>query len=172
MKIDILRPPFSLEQWLRDHGQSLSASDNLHSRLSAFSQAGFYSLVDAYVEPYEVVFLGLRKDESKHRLRNRTCNGVLCLGKGGARAGKWTCNPLSDWSGKDVLAYCLSRGAPLLPLYRCVSFMHRDEPWRIRKSWWIPGSSARHGGVAWLKRYYPCLYSRLCELLPDARQMI
>jgi len=50
--------------------------------------------------------------------------------------------------------------------------MHRDRPGAIRKSWWIPeGNAARHGGVAWLRRYYPSLYRTLVDLVPSAAEL-
>lgn len=59
-------------------------------------------------------------------------------------------------------------GIELLPLYRCIGLMHRDEPWRLRKSWWLPGAGAARGQVVWLRRYYPSLYSRLVSWIEGA----
>lgn len=173
VEVKIVRPAVSLQGWLKEHGQGLSASDDLHSRLSAFSQAGFYGVIEPHTRGCGVVLLGLRKEESRHRLVDRATHGPLHRWTSGPQAGTWRACPLIDWTGLDVLAYCVSRGAPLLPLYRCIAFPpeYRQEPWRIRKSWWLPGKSARWGGAAWLRRYYPSLFLRLCELFPDARSM-
>lgn len=85
---------------------------------------------------------------------------------------QWISTPLADWRGIDVYAYAVSRGIELLPMYRCVGLMHDEDPWNIRKSWWVPGSHARWGGIAWLRRYYPSLYARLCRMLPDASRHV
>ena len=54
---------------------------------------------------------------------------------------------------------------------RCCGWLpeHRQKPWLIRKSWWIPGAHAANGQVAWLKRYWPSLYAKLAELTYDVR---
>ena len=50
--------------------------------------------------------------------------------------------------------------------------MHKSNPGAIRKSWWLPeGNAARHGGVAWLRHYYPSLYRTLAEWVPAAAQL-
>lgn len=111
------------------------------------------------------IFLGLRQEESRGRRMNRVTRGTLYR----KASGQYVATPIVDWSGLDVMAYMASRDIEPLSVYRCVAFMHADEPWRVRKSWWIPGASTRFGGIAWLRRYYPSLFARLCELLPDAR---
>lgn len=102
-------------------------------------------------------------------LLNRVSRGLLYQ----RASGQWVSTPLGDWTGLDVLAYCHSRGVPLLPLYRCCAWPPalREEPWRIRKSWWLPGKSASKGGAAWLRRYWPSLWRQFCEIFPDARSL-
>lgn len=173
-EIEVVRPPLSLQGWLDKHGRGMSASDELHSRLCAFSKVGFYEVVQARTAGHDAVVLGLRKEESRHRLVDRATHGPLYRWQSGPDAGRLRICPIIDWTGLDVLAYCVARGAPLLPLYRCIAFPpeYQQEPWRIRKSWWLPGKSARWGGAAWLNRYYPSLFRRMCDWFPDARSMI
>ncbi len=165
IRLDIVRPEFSLQGWLAEHASDTSADDDFHGRSSAFSDAAFYSLIEEYRQAAGLpgVYLGLRAEESVHRLRNRRFNGHTYT----KLDGETVCQPLCDWHGLDVYAYLLSHGIDLLSVYRCVR-LHR-EPWLVRKSWWLPGAHSRHGGMAWLRTYYPSLFYRLCELLPDAR---
>lgn len=162
--LDILRPPFSLQAWLAEHAADIEADEDLHSRSAAFSKAAFYAVVRAYRESMGApgVYLGLRAEESRGRALNRYQRGRTYQ----KADGEVVCQPLADWTGIDVYAYLLSRGIDLLPMYRCVRLHERPD--RVRKSWWLPGASTRHGGMVWLRAYYPSLYRRLCELLPDA----
>lgn len=167
LEIDVLRPPISLQGWLQEHAHELPADEDMHSRSSAFSSACFYSLVEEYRtrRGSPGVYLGLRKYESRGRMMNRITRGAIYT----KEDGETVCQPLCDWSGRDVFAYLFSRGAPILPMYRCCRFA--ESPDRIRKSWWLPGSHSRKGGMIWLRVYYPSLYQRLCELMPDAKRL-
>lgn len=171
--LHVLTPPFSPSQWIADHAPELSADDDMHSRAAGLSKACFYDVVEDFGAPFDGVLLGLRQQESNGRRMNRSTRGPLYRKRPTGRhpTGQWVSTPLVDWDGLDVYAYAESRGIELLPLYRCISFAHRDEPWRVRKSWWLPGAASRHGGVAWLRRYWPSLYGRLCGWLPDARRL-
>lgn len=165
-----LTAPFSVKQWLHDHAHELEPGEGLHSRSAAMAKGAFYEVVDAAMQSFDLVFIGLRAGESRARALNRHVRGDLYLKKHSRRhEGQWTCTPLGGWSGLDVYAYAASRGLEMLPLYRCIAFMHRAEPWRVRESWWIPESNtSRYGGVAWLRRYYPSLYRQLAAWMPDA----
>lgn len=163
----VLRPEVSPAAWLAENGASLSGYDDLHSRAAELSRACFYRMVEEASNLYGLTFLGLRAGESRGRAMNYATRGSLYR----RMDGRWTCSPIASWEGVDVYAYLLSRGIELLPLYRCIAFMHRDEPWRVRKSWWVPGSSARLGGAAWLRRYYPSLFDRLASWIPASRSL-
>ena len=164
IRLDIERPAFSLQSWLVEH-PGLDASDDMHGRATAFSEAAFYSLIDAYRDRHGCpgVYLGLRGEESRGRKMNLATRGLVYEKCGG----EIVCQPLARWRGIDVFAYLLSRDIPVLPLYRCVAL--RREPDRIRKSWWLPGADSKRGGMIWLRTYWPSLYGRLCEIMPSAR---
>jgi len=165
--VRIISPEVSPQDWIMKHAPGLTSEDDFHSRSAALSKECFYRLVEEASRKYQAIFLGLRQEESRGRALNRACRGVLYQKSNG----QYTCTPIADWRGIDVYAYLVSNGIPLLDVYRCVGFMHADEPFRIRKSWWIPGQSGRYGGVAWLRRYWPSLYYQLCEWMPDARRL-
>lgn len=170
LRLEILRPPVSALGWLREHGRSYSADDDMHSRRSGLSQACFYDLVENYEARFDLSFLGLRSEESEHRNKNRATHGLIYERSSKHKAIKrhWVATPIADWRGREVMAYLASRDVEVLPVYQCVALMHREEPWRIRKSWWIPGMAASKGAVTWLQRYYPSLYRELCRLFPNA----
>lgn len=173
LRLSILVPPISPRQWIADHTGELSAEGDMHSRAAGLSKACFYDLVEAHGAAYDGIFLGLRSRESRGRALNRATHGRLYRKRPSRMhaAGQWVCTPLADWDGLDVYAYLFAHDVPMLDVYRCIAFRDREEPWRVRKSWWIPGADARWGGVAWLRHYWPSLYRQLCEWLPDARRL-
>ncbi len=177
LDLRILRPPTSPRQWIEEHRHELEPGDDWHGRAAGLSKACFYGVVEAATADYDGVFLGLRQDESRARALDRathhaTIDGRRALGlyqyQRGPRAGRWKATPIGHWSGLDVMAYAEANGVDLLPLYQAIAFMHRNEPWRVRKSWWIPGASVRHGGAAWLGHYFPSLHAQLRRWFPLA----
>ena len=167
LDLTLLRPEVSPLEWVRANGSTMRGDENVHSRGSELSRLCFYPVVEEHGRRFDLIFLGLRKDESRDRQRNRAVNGQLYRKK----SGQWVCQPIVDWGGLDVLAYCVSRGIELLPMYQCIALMHRDEPWRLRKSWWLPTSYAHRGQVTWLRHYYPSLFYELAEMLPTIRSL-
>lgn len=109
------------------------------------------------------IIWGLRAEESRGRKMNHKMRGTTYQ----LQDGRWRSAPLIKWTGRDVYAYALAHDVPLHPVYRCVRF-NADDPSRVRKCMWLPGERAATGGVAWLRTYYPSLYTRLCEVMPDA----
>ncbi len=165
--LHILRPPFSAEGYLRSIAGNLLPDGNLHSRAAKLSKECFYNVVEAFSADYEGIFLGLRAKESRGRRMNRICRGLVYQKK----AGQWVAEPLGDWEGIDVYAYLLSRDIPMLPVYKCIALMHKDDPAQIRKSWYVPGDHAAQGGIAWLRRYYPSLFDKLNSIIPGADRL-
>lgn len=165
LRLEIVRPPVSPMAWLFARRGQLSAGEDMHSKDAGLSQACFYNVMEQASEGHDVVFWGLRAEESAGRRANRTKRGLFYrVAHGPAR-----CHPLSDWTGLDVFTYLQANAIEPLPVYRCCGWLpeHRLKPWLIRKSWWIPGAHAKHGQVAWLRRYWPSLYAKLEELAPD-----
>lgn len=163
-RIDILRPSFSLQDYIREHAKELDVSEDFHGRAAEFSRQAFYGLIERYASERGKpgVYLGLRRDESYGRKMNFCTHGEYYV----KRSGEPICTPLATWRGLDVYAYLFSRGIEPLHVYRCVRLV--ESPDRVRKSWWLPGAHSRKGGMVWLKNYYPSLYRKLCEMLPEA----
>ena len=169
LDLTVLRPDTSPRAWMAANAATLGAGDDLHSRAAGLSRECFYDLVERHAATVDGVMLGLRQEESKGRAASRASHGTLYRKAHPYRPqGQWVSTPLADWTGRDVMAYLLSRDIPVLPVYRCLALAHAREPWRIRKSWWVPGSHSRWGGAAWLRHYYPSLYQQLAAWMPDA----
>lgn len=164
-KLEILRPDISPSQWIAEHADQLAMGDDFHSRAAGLSKACFYGVMEQDDAKRDLVFIGLRADESVARRKNRAINGLAYRRK----AGHVVCTPLADWRGIDVFAYLQAQEIEPLHVYRCVGFMHEREPWRVRKSWWIPGDMGKYGGASWLRRYYPSLFQRLLKWFPRAQ---
>ncbi|MFO7181634.1 MAG: phosphoadenosine phosphosulfate reductase family protein [Pseudomonadota bacterium] len=164
-QLTILRPPVSPSQWISENRDKLAMGDDFHSRAAGLSKACFYNVMTEYDRTRDLVFLGLRAEESVHRQKARAANGIDYVRRDGIRI----CTPIADWTGIDVFAFLFAREIDPLHVYRCIGFMHEREPWRLRKSWWIPGDRGKHGGATWLRRYYPSLFQRLLEWFPRAR---
>lgn len=163
VELDVVTPDASLQQWVRSHSGEIRPGADIHGRGAELSKFGFYSVIDAYNIRNRVTcsFLGLRADESHGRLMNRVTRGPVYKIKNE----HVIVQPICDWSGLDVFAYLQLVGIDPLPMYRCVRL--HDEPWRIRKSWWLPGDAARTGQGIWLRTYYPSLYNKAIALLPQ-----
>lgn len=164
LRLEILTPSFSCAEWVRERSPLMHAGDDIHSRSAGLSKAAFYPLMDAADRRHACMAIGLRSEESGQREHLRKAKGLYYALKNGRRR----VLPIADWRAIDVYAYAVAHGIDLLPVYQCVAFMHRAEPWMIRKSWWLPGTSARHGQIAWLRRYWPSLYRQLRAWMPHA----
>lgn len=160
----IVHPNVSPAEWFRSHAAELLPGDDIHARSAGLSKACFYSVVEAATGGFAGLMMGLRAAESSRRSAARKAHGKLYR----VRSGQWRASPIGDWDGLDVLAYAESRGVELLHVYRCIGFMHANDPWNVRKSWWLPGKSAAYGQVAWLRRYYPSLHRKLMSWMPRA----
>lgn len=168
MSLDVVHPQFSLQSWLAESRSA--AGESLRARGSRFADRAFYDIVDARARALgnPGVYLGLRGEESHGRKMNLATHGLLYRRKNNGHP-EWTAQPLGRWSGMDVWAYLASHDIEPHSVYRCVALHHRNEPWRVRKSWWVPGTEARYGFAVWLRYYWPSLYARLIELMPDAK---
>lgn len=184
-RLKILTPAVSPRAYIEEAAArgELKSFDDVHSRAAGLSKTCFYKLMEADNATRGLVMLGLRREES--RVRDRVATWARTEARARVRAGlpgpvsgltryhrgagQWRCLPVADWRGIDVYAYLLSHGIEPLPVYRCLGLMHRDAPWLLRKSWWLPGGHTADGGVVWLRRYYPSLYRQLCAWMPDAQ---
>jgi phosphoadenosine phosphosulfate reductase len=162
--LTIVSPPFSVWDRFAAMAGRLGPLDDIHGQASEFSRDAFYAVVDGYTGPRPIL-LGLRAEESRGRTMNRSSRGLTYT----RRSGKTICQPLADWRALDVYGYLAKHDLPLLPVYKCVALMHREDPSRIRKSWWVGGAANSTGHVRWLAHYWPSLYAKLMQVMPHAR---
>ncbi len=167
LRLTIVRPPVSPVGWLLERRGRLSAGEDMHSRSAGLSKACFYGVMEQANEGSALTVWGLRAEESGRRRSLLTAKGANYTLKSGMRRSA----PLAFWTGLDVFTYLQEHGIEPMQVYRCCGWLpeHRRAPWMIRKSWWIPGAHAKHGQAAWLRRYWPSLYARLRDLMPDAQ---
>jgi 3'-phosphoadenosine 5'-phosphosulfate sulfotransferase (PAPS reductase)/FAD synthetase len=164
VKLDILCPGMSLKKLVQE--MSLRAGEDLHSRDTDFANIAFYQCIERYRKKKKSpgVYLGMRSSESKARALNRLMRGLIYCKK----SGEVVCQPICDWSDIDVFAYLFSHNIELFDVYKCCRL--HDPPSKIRKSWWLPGTSARKGQMVWLRTYYPSIYRLAIGIMPDSRR--
>lgn len=162
--LDVVHPPFSLQEWVREHCAGMDVGEDIHGRTAGLSRAAFYSVITAYAAEHQAdgALLGLRAAESPGRNLNRATHGTIYAHHDGILRA----TPLADWQGLDVYGYLLTHGIEPLHVYRCCGLA--TSPEKVRKSWWLPGASVSSGATVWLHTYYPSLYRKLRELWPAA----
>ncbi|GIV82730.1 MAG: hypothetical protein KatS3mg051_2084 [Anaerolineae bacterium] len=121
----------------------------------------FSHVVERFVCDYrpDGVIMGLRAEESRGRRIGIRRWGEVYRRKDGLLR----CLPVAHWTGQDVMAYVLSRGAELFHVY------HQDigrPPHEIRMSWPLNPEFFDRGCVALLKRDHPEYYNRLSQHIP------
>lgn len=111
-----------------------------------------------------VQVLGMRGDETLSRRALFAARGPIYRSRGLAIA----C-PLAAWSTADVWSYAVSRGLPWHPLYDCEGLGFSRET--LSNTGWLTTHGVASGRIAWLRRYYPDLYARLCDEWPHLRSL-
>lgn len=145
---------------------NIDICEDLHSRSTQLSDKYFYSAIEKQEKKYDGVFLGLRVEESRARLRNYGIRGSIYQRKNG----KYTCCPLALWSGTDIFSYLVVNDIPILDIYYKTKYHKSSED--IRKAWMLPSKQACRGYCAWLRYYYPEMYDRLVMIFPKVRSYV
>lgn len=177
LHVDVLRAPVSSWELLRQTAPESMADEDTLSSSREKDSPGFFATFERYRREHDLdgVLLGMRAEESRaRRILQRKRGGVYYA----ATRSEWVCQPICRWTGLDVYAYLLSRGLPVLHLYRCLRIPQRvsrfggePTPDRVRHDGWLPGAGAQQGEMIWLRVYYPSLFRRLCAILPDAKNL-
>lgn len=165
LNLDIITPPVKLWDVAMQH----DFTEDIHSKGTAWSDEYFYGLLRKWQaeHDYTGAFLGLRRDESKGRYWNFVKRGEIYRNESWQQ---WVCTPIAIWSGKDVFAYLFQHDIPIMDVYFKTRFVGSPED--IRKSWILPGKSARKGQAQWLKYYYLEIFTRLSALNPQLRNYV
>jgi len=156
----VLRPEFSVLEYMRKHGIGI---ERICAQTHQLTKDAFLKLFERYraENGKDMVFLGLRAEESPHRRRNRACRGLLYQHKDGL----WVATPIADWRVWDVFAYHVINDIPIRPLYL------KGDPEKVRSGWVVPPEgAAAHGGVQWLRQHYPEVYAKLAREFPELRR--
>ena len=114
-----------------------------------------------------VVIMGLRAEENpKTRGKLARYRGALFRSP---HSDRWTCNPIINWSARDVWTYIVKYNLPYHPIYDQEKFRTRED---IRISNWagVPGRTV--GRFVELKYHYPDLWQKLIEKYPEAGKYV
>jgi hypothetical protein len=107
----------------------------------------------------DTVVLGLRSAESRGRRLSRAVRGRDYVTANNLRH----LLPIADWSGRDVLAWLITRDLPLFPLY---TWPDPTPPHDRRMSWPIIPNQMQHGEARFVRRHAPDLWYRLVAVAP------
>lgn len=119
----------------------------------------------AHNNGFDCVFLGLRQEESATRRIHLQKMGSLFFAK---KDRFWHCNPIYDWSWRDVWAYIVSNGLDYNKAYDKLEAIgvapknQRIGPLAVDR---VLG----YGQIAILKKGWPDLYNLFVEKYPQAR---
>jgi len=114
---------------------------------------------------YDGAFIGIRKEESRNRLRLFRMRGSLYFAE---MRGMWACHPLMHWTGCDVWAYICSHNLPYNELYDL------DPRGRemARNGAMFGSRSARYGRLVFLQKMYPDWFNRFVSRFPEVRRFL
>lgn len=103
----------------------------------------------------QVIFIGLRSQESRSRYFNWVTRGELYQLKND----EWHCCPLGRWTAEDVFSYMVDHEIEINPCY----FRNRfKQPEQIRLSWALPTPTGIcYGDLEHIRFYYPQQFQRL-----------
>lgn len=110
---------------------------------------------------YPVQFIGLRRDENSYRRISINKYGAIHAKKNGVIR---VC-PLADWTGADVLAYCLTHDLPLSPVYLQPNDSH-DERERRRTGTALGTTYMTYGRFQQLRQQHPAFWQELIGVFP------
>lgn len=154
-------------QRLRQSGADIRQIRTTAWHADWFTIQGDYAGIPDYArrQNWKVCYLGLRQEESSARRVHLRTMGPLFLAKSD---GFWHCNPISDWTWRDVWAYIYSAECDYNRAYdRLDEIGVKPEHQRIG-----PLAVERvlgRGQLAILKRGWPDLFNRFCAAHPEAR---
>jgi len=106
--------------------------------------------------------LGMRSDESLARR-------CYVFGRRGPtyyvqRDREWRCNPLWNWSTRDIWTLIDAEGLPVHPVYTQTRFRRREQ---IRLGVHAETAFAHWGALVEFRHYYPHLWNQLCAEFPE-----
>lgn len=132
-----------------------------------FTIQGDYNGIPDYArqQGWELCYLGLRQEESSARRVHLRTMGPLFLAKSDDF---WHCNPIHNWTWRDVWAFIYSMGVDYNHAYDRLEQLG-IEPQNQRIGPLAVERVLGFGQLAILKRGWPDLYNRFCARYPAAR---
>jgi 3'-phosphoadenosine 5'-phosphosulfate sulfotransferase (PAPS reductase)/FAD synthetase len=131
-----------------------------------FKVAGDYNGIPDYAKQQDwgLCFLGLRQEESSARRVHLRKLGPLFFAQ---IDDFWHCNPIHDWTWRDVWAFIVSTGLDYNRAYDHLESIG-IEPERQRIGPFAVERALGYGQLIILKRGWPELYNRFCAAHPEA----
>ncbi len=112
---------------------------------------------------YDLSFIGLRKQESRARRMMTKVNGQLHYCK---KRKILQCYPVSDFTAEEIFGLLDYFGIKSHPVYKKTKFKPRE--W-VRVNWYIVSAGAEDGSLAWLRYYYPDIFAKFSQRLPEIK---
>lgn len=162
--IDIIAPNFSVIQSTK--GMDFS---NTYTRGNPVLENAFEATILEWQERTgnRNSFIGLRAEESYGRRKNFEVRGKIYY-KFSTR--QLICNPLTELTGMDVMAYLFENQIPINDIYFKTAF--HDYPHELRVGWLFPAHKPGSGEAVWLKKYYPEMFLQFCTFVPEIRAYV
>lgn len=132
-------------------------------------QGDYDSIPDyAHQQGWQLVYLGLRQEESNARRMHLRTLGPLFFAKSDQT---WHCNPIHDWSWQDVWGYIVSNHLDYNRAYDRLEEIG-VEPEYQRIGPFAVERMLTYGQMAVLKRGWPEMFERFAAEHPEARDYI
>ncbi|HEX7313279.1 MAG TPA: phosphoadenosine phosphosulfate reductase family protein [Pyrinomonadaceae bacterium] len=161
------------EWWLPETEEYTRRLSGLHwirtnaRHTSWFSTKGDFDGIPDYAQRqgFEGCFLGLRKDENSYRRVHLNTRGLLYFCQ---RDEVWHCNPIANWTARDVWAFIHSNEIDYNRAYDRLEEIgipldeQRIGPFAVERA-------IGYGQLATLKRGWPDLFNRFALAHPEAR---
>jgi len=160
IKVDEVSTEYKILDFIKDYG--IDITEDICSHGTTMSDTLFYKPIENYRKEnnFTGYFFGLRRHESKAREKNFLSRGHIYRKKNKA----FVCQPLAEWTARDVFAYLVSNNIPINPIYFFTKF--KKSPEYIRSNYLLPGSFSNKGEAAWIKHYFPEIFNKLIEVCP------
>ena len=132
-----------------------------------FEIAGDYDGIPGYAkqQDWNLVFLGLREEESNVRRMHLRTLGPLF----NSRSDRfWHCNPIYNWTWRDIWAYIVSTGIDYNRAYDRLEEIG-VEPEYQRIGPFAVDKVLGYGQLVILKKGWPDMYNKFCQAHPEAR---
>lgn len=143
-----------------------------NQRVSPFMKTTVYEPIQRLFNEtdFDGVIYGLRAEESAARRAHAGKRGAIFqYADSSIHKGTWACQPIYDWSYKDVWAYIVSHEIAYCEEYDNLWDLSHHEQ---RMSYWAGFSNRSFGRLARLKQNHPDLFQKLVKVCPDARHFI